>query len=159
MLRIAALVQRKNPDLYNNINTYFIYLLIAFKFPTFTDPLQLIELDRLIGSTHNHYNRHSMTISDQSVPMFQDEDTHQIQRTMGSIGHIFSTIQGFTRSLSWMTPGLFYYLVGISQQPYSTIKLRCLLGMSLMRQGCSSITLLDQKSLSQAWIECGNQPL
>src|SRR6218665_2529502 len=28
-----------------------------------------------------------------------------------------------------------------------------------LRSSCSSITLLDQQSLSQAWIECGNKTL
>src|SRR6218665_2173026 len=28
-----------------------------------------------------------------------------------------------------------------------------------LRSGCFSITLLDQQSLSQAWIECGNKTL
>jgi len=49
-----------------------------------------VELDRYIGSTHNRgrlwdnrNNRQSMTIGDQTMPMFQDEDTyrrHEIYR-------------------------------------------------------------------------------
>jgi len=45
-----------------------------------------LELDRYIGSTHNRSrwwdnwnhrnNRQSITIGDQSMPMFQGEDTH-----------------------------------------------------------------------------------
>jgi len=45
-------------------------------------------------------NRQSTTIGNQSMPMFQDEDTHQIHGDMSSIGHPCSTIQGFKRYLS-----------------------------------------------------------
>ena len=41
-----------------------------------------------------------MTIGDQSMPMFQDEDTQRIHLAMGSIGHPCSTIQGSTQYLS-----------------------------------------------------------
>src|SRR6218665_200901 len=67
-----------------------------------------------------------MTISDQSMPMFQDEDTHRIHRDMSSIGYPCSTIQGSA-----------WYL-------------------SLMRPGSVSITSLDQAnnpcSTTQAWV-------
>src|SRR6218665_1818702 len=64
-----------------------------------------LELDRYIGNTHhrgrlwdnrNHRNnRQSMTIGDQSVPMFHDDVTLRIHLAMGSIGHPCSTtIQG-----------------------------------------------------------------
>src|SRR6218665_529874 len=75
-----------------------------------------IELDRYIGSTHtwgrlwdnwNHRkNRQSMTIGDQFMPMFQDEDTYQIHRDMSSIGHPCSTIQGSAQYLSLMRPAV-----------------------------------------------------
>jgi len=41
-----------------------------------------------------------MTIGDQSMPMFQDEDTHQIHSARSSIGQPCHTIQGSTRYLS-----------------------------------------------------------
>src|SRR6218665_128737 len=62
----------------------------------------LLELDRYIGNTHhrgrlwnnrNHRNnRQSMTIGDQSVPMFHDDVTHRIHLAMVSVGHPCSTI-------------------------------------------------------------------
>src|SRR6218665_3447037 len=42
-------------------------------------------------------------ISDQFVPMFHDDVTHQIHQAMGSIGHPCSTIQGSAQYLSLMT--------------------------------------------------------
>ncbi len=39
--------------------------------------------------------------------MFQDEDTPQIHRAMGSIDHPCSTIQGSAQYLSLMRPGPF----------------------------------------------------
>jgi len=75
-----------------------------------------LELDQYIGSTHNQgqlwvnrnhqNNRQSMTSGDQSMPMFQDEDTHRIHQEMSSIGHPCSTIQGSTRYLSLMRPAV-----------------------------------------------------
>ena len=41
-----------------------------------------------------------MTIRDQTMPMFQDEDTRRIHRDMSSIDHPCSTIQGSARNLS-----------------------------------------------------------
>src|SRR6218665_33937 len=62
-----------------------------------------------IGSTHNRgrwwdnrnhrNNRQSMTISDQPMPMFQDEETPRIQPAMSSVGHSCSTIQCSVRYL------------------------------------------------------------
>jgi len=55
--------------------------------------ISLLELDRYNGSTHNRgrlwdnqNNWQSMTIGDQFMPMFQDEDTHRLHRDMSSIG-------------------------------------------------------------------------
>ena len=49
-----------------------------------------LELDRCIGSTHhrgrlwdNRNNRQSMTIGEQSMPIFHDDVTHQIHLAMG----------------------------------------------------------------------------
>jgi len=63
-----------------------------------------LELDQYISSTHNR--PHIETISDRSMLMFQDEDTHWIHRDMSSIGHPCSTVHGSTRYLSLMRPVL-----------------------------------------------------
>jgi|SRR6218665_903600 len=44
--------------------------------------------------------------ADQSMPMFQDEDTYRINREMSSIGHLCSTIQGSAQYLSLMIPAI-----------------------------------------------------
>src|SRR6218665_361522 len=93
----------------------------------------------------NQNNQQSMTIGDQSMPMFQDEDSHQIHLDMSSIGHPCNTIQGSTRYLSLMRPGrpCFYYLVGPGQQPrqcYSSFG-----GVSVFDETSRSpVTSLDQ---------------
>jgi len=46
-----------------------------------------------------------MTIIDQFMPMFQDEDSHQIHRAMSSIGHQCHTIQALVGYLSLMKAG------------------------------------------------------
>src|SRR6218665_3549463 len=87
---------------------------LKFKFPpeqTFL--IHVLELDRYIGNTHhrgrlwdnrNHRShRQMMTIGDQSVPMFHDDDTHSIHLAIGSIGHPCRTIQGSARYLPLMT--------------------------------------------------------
>ena len=90
-----------------------------------------VELDRLISNIHNwgqlwdsrnHRNNwQSMTIGDQSMPMFHDEVTHQIPLAMGSLGHPCSTIQGSARNLSLMRPGPFYItLLDQANNPCST---------------------------------------
>src|SRR6218665_3666674 len=54
----------------------------------------------------NRNNRQSMTIGDQSMPMFQDENIHRIHRDRSSTGHPCSTIQGSARYLSLMRPAI-----------------------------------------------------
>ena len=67
---------------------------------------QKLELDRYIGNTHhrgrlwdNRNHRQTMTIGDESVPMFHDDVTHWINQAGGSIGHPCRTIQGSARYL------------------------------------------------------------
>src|SRR6218665_4209075 len=66
----------------------------------------IVELDSThirgrLGDNWNHRNnQQSMTIGDQSMPMFHDEVTHRIH--LASIGHPGSTILGSVRYLSLM---------------------------------------------------------
>src|SRR6218665_1088275 len=80
---------------------------------------------------------------------------------MDTIGHLCRTIQGSVRHLFLVTvQALREVHVSVmrpGQQPMqycSSFEGGCLSLIS-----CSSITLLDQQSLSQAWIECGNKTL
>jgi len=58
----------------------------------------------IVGPSEPSDNRQSMTIGDQSEPMFHDDVSHRIHLAMGSIGHPCSTIiQGSARYLSLMT--------------------------------------------------------
>ena len=80
--------------------------------------------------------------------------THWIHLAMGSIGHLCRTIQGSARHLSLMTvQELREVSICVEARPCSTVQ--TLSGVSDL-SSCSSITLLDQQSLSQAWIACGN---
>jgi len=60
-----------------------------------------------------------MTIGDQSILMFQDEDTHRIHPAMGSIYRPPMQYYSRFRAVSVFneTRPFFYYLVGPGQQP------------------------------------------
>jgi len=71
-----------------------------------------------------------MTISDQSVPMFHDEVTHQIHLALGSIGHPGSTIQGSAWYLSLMRRGPFS-ITSLDQATNSCSTVQALKGVSV----------------------------
>src|SRR6218665_332011 len=73
---------------------------------------------------------------------------------MGSIGHPCSTIKGSARHLSLMTVQALREVSICDEASPTTHAVQFKLSSS-----CSSITLLDQRSLSHAWIECGNKTL
>ena len=82
---------------------------------------------------------------------------YSIHLAMGSIGHLCRTIQGSARynafdDYSSAEGGICLMMEG--QQPMQYCS--SFEGVSVIWSSCSSITLLYQQSLSQAWIECGN---
>ena len=104
-----------------------------------------------------------MTIGDRSVPMFHDDVTHWIHLAMGSIGHpcritVFKVPRGICL-LWWLFKRWGRYLSETrpGQQPMQNCS--SFEGCICLWSSYSFITLLDQQSLFQAWIECGNKTL
>jgi|SRR6218665_1504843 len=89
------------------------------KHSSLTDTSATHNWGQLWDNQNHRNNRQSMTIGDQSMPIFHDEFSHRIHIAMGSIGHPCSTIQGSAWYLSLLRLSPFstympfvYYIVG-----------------------------------------------